>query len=181
MTALHSIAVSPYQNSDYGMNNSTHTRVKPLKKCNNCGEWKPHSDFYKHLTSKDNLQYSCKNCMSKRNIEYQRQVRNKVLKRVGDSACVQCGYSENVWALQIDHIHGGGVAERESFVSHHSYYKYLLELPIEELKRDYQILCANCNAIKRHDNKEYHKLSFGSPKELQPILSPQCSLRNWIP
>jgi len=156
-------------------------RVKPLKKCKDCGEWKPLSEFYKTPSMKDNLNSSCKICQTKRSIEYHRQLREKVLKRVGDSACIRCGYSESIWALQIDHVYGGGVAERKRFGNYSSYYRYLLELPIEELKHDYQILCANCNAIKRHDNKEYHKLSSTSNEELETIQDPQCSLKNWVP
>jgi len=63
--------------------------------------------------------------------------------------CVKCGYSDKR-ALQIDHIHGGGVRDRKKAVSDTAYYKHILEVGAIE----FQILCANCNFIKRLEDKE---------------------------
>ena len=38
---------------------------EPLKKCSNCGELKPFSEFYKKKCSKDGLQSQCKMCNKK--------------------------------------------------------------------------------------------------------------------
>ncbi len=67
--------------------------------------------------------------------------------------CSRCGFLDSR-ALQIDHIKGGGSkeADREGW----AYWKYLAKLPEVDLKDRYQILCANCNWIKRHENKEWH-------------------------
>jgi len=65
--------------------------------------------------------------------------------------CVRCGFSD-IRALQIDHINGGGSKER-SVRGTQSYYKIILNKIISG-STDYQILCANCNWIKRVENKE---------------------------
>jgi len=57
--------------------------------------------------------------------------------------------------LQIDHIHGGGNQEKRRNKgdrgSHH-YYDILRK--IKNGSKDYQLLCANCNWIKRFENNE---------------------------
>lgn len=70
--------------------------------------------------------------------------------------CVKCGFSD-ARALQIDHVNGDGYADRRSSPGRKScntyvYYKRIVEQP--ESRERYQILCANCNWIKKHDNKE---------------------------
>lgn len=63
--------------------------------------------------------------------------------------CVRCGYSD--WrALQVDHINGGGNIERKSRTIW-SFYKTLSTAP--DLEK-YQLLCANCNQIKRYERNE---------------------------
>jgi len=76
-------------------------------------------------------------------------VRIRALKAIGDN-CVHCGYSD-VRALQIDHIHGGGHAERKTQSSGTGYYYFILHNPD---KKKYQVLCANCNVIKRLEQRE---------------------------
>ena len=56
--------------------------------------------------------------------------------------------------LQIDHVNGGGLKELGRFSNSNSYYKYVLE-QIKAGSKDYQLLCANCNWIKRIKNREY--------------------------
>jgi hypothetical protein len=63
--------------------------------------------------------------------------------------CVTCGFSDRR-ALQIDHINGNGKSDRKRYTSQSLYLKHILEVKGE----GYQILCANCNWIKRHENKE---------------------------
>lgn len=64
--------------------------------------------------------------------------------------CVKCGYSDSR-ALQIDHIHGGGNRERGTLWNTQMQRKILSSLEWED---EYQLLCANCNAIKRVENGE---------------------------
>jgi hypothetical protein len=55
--------------------------------------------------------------------------------------------------LQIDHIHGGGNKRRKNNHSNNVYYKRILN-EIKAGSKDYQLLCANCNWIKRYENNE---------------------------
>lgn len=82
----------------------------------------------------------------------QRERRRYVLERFGN-VCNICGFSD--WrALQIDHINGGGKQEVKQIGSNAAFYKILVDMPTKELKSKYQVLCANCNWIKRYENNE---------------------------
>jgi hypothetical protein len=66
--------------------------------------------------------------------------------------CIKCNIDD--WrVLQVDHINGGGNAERRSLKSPHAYRKVILG-NIEK----YQLLCANCNWIKRYEENELRKI-----------------------
>ena len=70
---------------------------------------------------------------------------------LGGAFCKKCGYKD--WrGLQIDHINGGGSRHIKSFTNYHKYHQYIRE-HIEE----FQVLCANCNRIKVHENQEVIK------------------------
>lgn len=57
--------------------------------------------------------------------------------------------------LQIDHVHGDGNKTRGKKGSE-MYLKHILT-EIKAGSKDYQLLCANCNWIKRHRNNEFPK------------------------
>jgi len=87
-----------------------------------------------------------------KNAIYNRNYRNKKRQLVIDKlggVCVICGFSD-IRALQIDHINGGG--HKKKIEKDHQ-----ISLYHEVLKDDgstYQLLCANCNWIKRAENNE---------------------------
>jgi hypothetical protein len=58
-------------------------------------------------------------------------------------------------ALQIDHVNGGGTKERKIYNGQNRYAIILKRLL--ENSKEYQILCANCNWIKRYNNNENRK------------------------
>lgn len=66
--------------------------------------------------------------------------------------CKKCGYSDKR-ALQIDHKFGGGRKERKNSGHSMKYYRKVLK-KIKEGSKEYQLLCANCNVIKRVENFE---------------------------
>ena len=66
--------------------------------------------------------------------------------------CKNCGF-DDIRALQIDHIFGNGPEMR---LSKPGIMKYYLENP-DTAYEDLQILCANCNWIKRSVNGETRK------------------------
>lgn len=78
--------------------------------------------------------------------------RTALLEAAGGARCVRCGFAD-ARALQIDHISGGGCKERVArpqLVKS----KYLREDVLANPGK-YQVLCANCNWIKKDENKEY--------------------------
>lgn len=81
-----------------------------------------------------------------------RKLRDEAIIALGGPRCVVCGF-DDVRALQIDHINGGGNKEIAS-LGNVQIYKKILRDP-EQARLDYQILCANHNWIKRHENKEH--------------------------
>lgn len=66
--------------------------------------------------------------------------------------CMHCGFTDKR-ALQFDHINGGGVKEIKKFKSPLTMLRYSRSNPIEAEKH-LQVLCANCNWIKRAVNDE---------------------------
>jgi len=81
-----------------------------------------------------------------RNREQRRQLRQKAFDLLG-RLCIRCGFSDER-ALQVDHINGGGTEEARRLGP------WKLAKRIIEHPEDYQILCANCNWIKRHEQNE---------------------------
>jgi hypothetical protein len=91
-----------------------------------------------------------KRCESANN--YYRKWRNSLLDRLGGK-CEHCGIADRR-VLQIDHRLGNGKQERLAFASYSYFQRFLHSLSDEELHARYQILCANCNWIKRSENGE---------------------------
>ena len=65
--------------------------------------------------------------------------------------CVQCGFSD-MKALSIDHIKGGGNAHRKITGEGINFYRWLRRNNYPE---GYQVLCMNCQFIKRYDQNGY--------------------------
>ena len=79
------------------------------------------------------------------------KLRNSAIESLG-GVCSKCGFSDSR-ALQVDHINGGGTKELRS-KSPSEFLHRVLEIGSIE----YQLLCANCNWIKRSENGENRKL-----------------------
>ncbi len=83
-----------------------------------------------------------------RNRHY-KKLRETVLDAYGGK-CKKCGFKDKR-VLQIDHIDGGGSKERKIM----SPRQLLFYLKRNNFPREkYQVLCANCNAMKRIEKKE---------------------------
>ena len=74
------------------------------------------------------------------------RVRTLIRERYG-SECLQCGYSTDTRALHIDHVVGGGEQERRVING----YPFWLKVSEAVTTGLYQVLCANCNAIKKQE------------------------------
>lgn len=85
---------------------------------------------------------------------YLRNLRESVVVILGGK-CVKCGFDDKR-ALQIDHINGGGSKERKKMGLNGSFHSHVLKSFIEK-ENKYQLLCANCNWIKRFENNEVRK------------------------
>lgn len=73
-------------------------------------------------------------------------IRAEVIKMLGGS-CRKCGFSD-ARALQVDHVNGGGLREYREGGSWGVYRNVL------NSTEKYQLLCANCNWIKRSEENE---------------------------
>jgi hypothetical protein len=68
----------------------------------------------------------------------------------GGAYCVQCGFADHR-ALNLDHIGGGGEIDRNQPGSRTIYYR----LKREGFPAGFQVLCANCNSIKKYTHNEF--------------------------
>ncbi len=100
------------------------------------------------------------------NRRHRRKLRRQVLQIMGNK-CATCGYAD--WrALQIDHINGGGTKEHGKSGCC-TYYLKKVERSIMSNEQKYQLLCANCNQIKRYTNQEgylYDQRTFRTRSEM---------------
>jgi hypothetical protein len=89
--------------------------------------------------------------------ERQQKKRREILSQLGDR-CAHRGI-EDARVLQIDHVYGDGQQELRGGQGGGLayYYRVLDDLKWSKLAgvgSNYQLLCANCNWIKRFENKE---------------------------
>ncbi len=119
-----------------------------------CDRTLPLSEFYAD-NSKKGHRSNCKSCHSKdchvrqqtSNYRAARRQECLVLLSQDPPTCARCGFSDER-ALQIDHVHGGGTAESRKIGPAGLYARILRGEP------GYQVLCANCNTIKKVENGE---------------------------
>lgn len=127
-----------------------------LKRCTKCRKFVSYSNFSKKRECKDGFQPVCKTCVkiydSNRTGVNSPLIKMRVraIEKLGGQ-CVKCGYLD-VRALQIDHINGGGGKDRRDWSSPYRFYRSIAEG--ENLEK-YQVLCANCNVIKRSELQEH--------------------------
>ena len=100
------------------------------------------------------------------NRKWHLEFRGVLFEKLGGARCVRCGFA-NVRALQLDHVDGGGNQHRKALASGTAYYRALSKMSATELVATFQVLCANCNVIKREEREEWrwHRASEGAEKE----------------
>lgn len=141
-----------------------YTLSMDTKICTKCKQSKPIDDFYINWTS--GTRYWCKACRvsyataynkrpdqverrKKHAKEYRDQTRNQILDHYG-AKCVCCGETQRYF-LAIDHVHGGGNAQRKELGGgRNNNMSILLYIIKNNYPPDYQILCHNCNFAKSH-------------------------------
>lgn len=89
--------------------------------------------------------------------DYGAKIRNNTKEKLFNilgHKCIECGNTDKR-VLQFDHINGNGHKWRMSLTSGFTKLNVLLKLP--NLKDEIQVLCANCNWVKRYENKELRR------------------------
>jgi hypothetical protein len=94
--------------------------------------------------------------------EYYKKIRAEIIQLLGGKCTNPFNLPHPDWCndtrcLQIDHVNGGGIKEKKRVTNGgQEYYGFVLR-QIKLGSKDYQLLCANCNWIKRHENNENRK------------------------
>lgn len=141
------------------------------KHCKKCGQDKSTTEFDRR---RNGLKSYCKHCCNlikkearrnkngyyateskRRTPESRKRYRQRQKQRcmehyASPPKCQKCGFSD-IRALSIDHINGGGRAHRQSVKK---IYRWLIRNNFPE---GFQVLCMNCQFIKREENQEYSK------------------------
>lgn len=81
--------------------------------------------------------------------KYGKRIRAATIALLG-GVCQKCSFSD-IRALQVDHVNGGGTKQRKELGNNNS----TILKKIQESPNDYQLLCANCNWIKRFELGEH--------------------------
>jgi hypothetical protein len=86
--------------------------------------------------------------------EYRERLRSRAFEHISDKIeCSKCGETD-LRVLNFHHNDGGGTKDRGQLESS-LYYKRIQRLPIEEARIKFQILCANCHAIKHYEIRNW--------------------------
>jgi hypothetical protein len=111
---------------------------------------------YREKAGKELLRERVRRSRSKRTVkqrEYERNLnqRNRIqaLMFLGGK-CNHCGIND-IRVLQVDHVNGNGTKENKKIHARG------VVMRVMESPNDYQILCANCNWIKRWERGENKK------------------------
>ena len=127
---------------NYYRNHPEEAKKKLQIFCSNCNEIKK----YDLLQKKWNLKHHSESAeRSRKKNSTQRQEAHQSL---GGDICNQCSFDDPK-AMQIDHIYGGGRADRAQFSSYYVWLDDIIDNP-EKAREKLQILCVNCNIIKQH-------------------------------
>lgn len=100
-----------------------------------------------HVTRR-HITAGCVGCCNASRTKAGKVFRKAILDKFGNH-CGKCGYDKDERALQLDHVNGGEHRERKA-IGKHAVWKRALA----DTEGLYQLLCANCNVIKKADNKE---------------------------
>src|SRR5882757_8966042 len=114
------------------------------KRCPKCDTIKPISNFYRNLKRHDGLAGWCVPCELAAGKASVAKLRAQTIKHLGGK-CAACGYDTVGPALQIDHVNGDGAQKRKT----NGAPRAVLQAALLDEDGRYQLLCANCNQIKR--------------------------------
>ena len=129
-----------------------------MKACIRCGDVKPLGEFYRHGEHRDGRRSECRRCTYERNRvwraenkqrrnETDRQARQRLVDEAHEhlgGECSRCGI-DDPRVLQVDHVNDDGAVERRSMRRDDIWKRVLADT-----SGRYQLLCANCHAIKTY-------------------------------
>jgi hypothetical protein len=92
-----------------------------------------------------NIDSSIQTIQERHDIVMKRNLRIEAIRKLG-GRCSRCGYSD-YRALQFDHVNGNGSSESTNTAA-------FLRKVVVGAGKDFQLLCANCNSIKRCERGE---------------------------
>ncbi len=119
------------------------------KRCSGCKEIKPLIEFSVNAARYDGLVNYCHACRLAQGAERRRKQRQDLINEFGGQ-CVRCGFSD--WrALQFDHVNNDGSVDRRDKNGHN---QTRLARLVRANPERFQLLCANCNQIKRYEQQE---------------------------
>jgi hypothetical protein len=102
--------------------------------------------------------------------QYHRRWQNKGYARMKEeifsglgSKCSACGITDRR-VLQIDHVNGGGGRQERIYMGSTNRMRQILREFHTNVKA-FQLLCANCNWIKRYEKREGARV-VGGPKDV---------------
>lgn len=140
------------------------------KRCCSCKEVLPISEFRIDATRKDGLSPRCVKCANKAEAVSYLKLKLKVVAHLG-GACLRCGYGEDHRALAIDHVNGGGITERRSGMAG----RRLMRAVLADTQGRYQLLCYNCNTIKRVEDDERGDRVYRRRRPSEGLPDKRCS------
>jgi hypothetical protein len=158
-----------------------------MKYCNKCRKEKAETEFYRRARSLDGLCAICKVCGDSyianrlkcdsayraRHYEttqrYHHRIHEEVYQLLGN-ACRNCGNNDRR-VLQFDHIDNDGHLERP-FGRASGGGSYKRDLQIRKQPSRFQILCANCHAIKTFEHRKSLECTTGALCNNSPQSNP---------
>lgn len=99
-------------------------------------------------------------------------IRQKAIEKLG-GVCQKCGFSDSR-ALQFDHVDGGG-SKQLKHISSMTHCSNILRGAYPDGML--QLLCANCNWIKKYENNELRKTPEGYVPKLLSTENQQAGIR----
>jgi hypothetical protein len=147
--------------------------IRTSKRCSKCEITKPAIEWSLNAARPDGLSVYCTACTNALQAARYLQLRAQAITHLG-GCCKHCGYSTDSRALVIDHVNGSGVVQRKAGTAH----RKLLLAVLVDTGGLYQILCANCNMIKRFDQQEHGNREYQRVIPTERIDRPN---RRWTP
>ena len=157
-------------------NTDKHLKFHPLKtlskrihykKCSKCKQVFPRTiEFFRWRSDRNEFRASCRFCDKQhykdnrktylaRNNRWHLNFKKKILRHYSpDLKCQMCGF-DDIRALSLDHIDGGGNEHRRQIDVHSGamFYRWIRDNNFPE---GYQVLCMNCQFIKKKTHKEFY-------------------------